>query len=391
MSFEQIRDREAETLAQTYARFQVELTQGKGARCEDGAGKQYIDFTSGIGVNALGFCDQGWTDAVMKQLTTLQHACNLFYTEPMVRLAEMLTGRTGMKRVFFANSGAEANEGAIKAARKYAFDRRGLNHQTIVTLKNSFHGRTITTLSATGQEVFHNYFFPFTEGFKFATANDIEGTVKMLTEDVCALMIELVQGEGGVVPLDLLYVRTLAFACQERGIMLIVDEVQTGMGRTGTLFAYEQFGIMPDIVTSAKGLGGGLPIGAVLLNEKVQHTLGLGSHGTTFGGNPACSAGACEILGRMDEAFLQDVGRKGALIREQIGSLPQVASIAGMGMMIGIELKKDNAKAVIAKCIERGLLILSAKQKLRLLPPLNIDDDTLNEGLGILASAIADA
>ncbi|MGJ4848708.1 acetylornithine/succinylornithine family transaminase [Bacillota bacterium Meth-B3] len=386
-----LKKREQGAVAQTYARFPVSLVSGALARCTDDSGKTYIDFTSGIGVNALGFCDPGWARAVAEQAHTLQHACNLFYTEPMVKLAEALTARTGFKRVFFANSGAEANEGAIKLARKYAFDRRGPGHSTIVTLKNSFHGRTVTTLSATGQDAFHNHFFPFTEGFAYAPTNDLAGTLALLTDEVCALMIELTQGEGGVVPLDVGYVRALADTCAQRDILLIVDEVQTGIGRTGTLFAYEQYGIMPSVVTSAKGLGGGLPIGAVLMGEKVQDTLGTGTHGTTFGGNPVCCAGACAVLDRLDEAFLADVRRKGASVRAFLEALPGVRSVAGMGLMLGIELKKNNAPAVIRLCIERGLLTLSAKHKVRLLPPLNIDDGTLEEGLAILASAIADA
>ena len=389
MSFESIKSREANAVAQTYARFPVELVRGQGVHCEGSDGKDYIDFTSGIGVNALGFCDPGWVDAVTKQLSTLQHTCNLYYTEPMVELAERLTARSGMLRVFFGNSGAEANEGAIKVARKYAFDKYGSGRSTIVTLKNSFHGRTVTTLAATGQEVFHNFFFPFTEGFCFAPANVIQDTLNMLTDDVCAIILELVQGEGGVVPLTQAYVKAVAEACAERDILLIVDEVQTGIGRTGTLFAYEQYGLQPDVVTSAKGLGGGLPIGAVLLGERVKDTLGAGSHGTTFGGNPVCCAGACEVMRRMDEDFLLDVARKGEATRARLCAMEGVVSVTGMGLMIGIELEKDNASAVIARAMEQGLLLLSAKRKVRMLPPLTITDEELHAGLDILEAAIA--
>ena len=390
MSFEKIKARERSCVAQTYARYQVALESGQGARCRDVEGKGYIDFTSGIGVNSLGYCDPGWIEAVCAQLTRLQHASNLFYTEPMIEAAEMLTRRSGLRRVFFANSGAEANEGAIKAARKYSFDKYGQGRATILTLKNSFHGRTVTTLAATGQEVFHQFFFPFTQGFAYAPANDIEKTLPLLTGDVCAVMMEMVQGEGGVVPLDPEYVKAVARACAQRDILVIVDEVQTGIGRTGTLFAYQQFGIEPDLVSAAKGLGGGLPIGAVLLGEKVQDTLSAGQHGTTFGGNPVCCAGACEVLKRMDESFLAGVREMGDYLRSRLANMPGIRQVSGLGMMLGATPQKGEAKEVAARCAQRGLLILTAKEKLRLLPPLNLSRADAYQGLAILQNALAD-
>ncbi len=389
MSFESVRDREKSCLAQTYGRYQVALDSGRGARCVDVEGKSYVDFTSGIGVNALGYCDEGWVQAVTGQLNKLQHASNLFYTEPMIQAAQMLTSRTGMKRVFFANSGAEANEGAIKAARKYSYDKYGQGRATILSLRNSFHGRTVTTLSATGQDVFHNFFFPFTQGFAYAPANDIQGTLDMLTSDVCAVMMEMVQGEGGVVPLNYDYVQAVARACAQKDILVIVDEVQTGMGRTGTLFAYEQFDIAPDLVSSAKGLGGGLPIGAVLLGEKTQDTLGLGQHGTTFGGNPVVCAGACEVLRRLDAPFLQGVCQMGAYLRARLEEMPGIEQVTGLGMMLGATLSKGDAKSVSARCAQNGLLILTAKEKLRLLPPLTLTREDADEGLEILEKTLA--
>lgn len=388
MSFESIKAREKACVAQTYGRYQVALASGRGARCVGVEGENYIDFTSGIGVNALGYCDEGWIQAVTGQLNKLQHASNLFYTEPMIQAAEMLTQRTGMARVFFANSGAEANEGAIKTARKYSFDKYGQGRATILSLKNSFHGRTVTTLAATGQEVFHNYFFPFTQGFAYAPANNTPETLAMLTDDVCAVMMEMVQGEGGVVPLNYDYVQAVAAACAQKDILVIVDEVQTGMGRTGTLFAYQQFDIQPDLVSAAKGLGGGLPIGAVLLGEKTKDTLGLGQHGTTFGGNPVVCAGACQVLRRMDGAFLQNVCQMGAYLRARLEAMPGVEQVSGLGMMLGVSLAKGEAKQVAAQCAENGLLILTAKEKLRLLPPLNIDREEVDQGLAILENVL---
>ena len=324
MSFETMKQQDETYVAHTYNRFPVLLDHGSGAVCYDETGKAYIDFTSGIGVNALGFADAGWVDAVTAQLGKLQHISNLYYTAPCIEAAKLLCEKSGMKKVFFGNSGAEANEGVIKAARKYSFLKYGKEKKrsTILALENSFHGRTMASLSATGQPVYHNYFFPFVEGFAFAKANDLQGTLDKLTEDVCAVMMEMVQGEGGVLPLEQDYVQAVYQACREKDILFIVDEVQTGIGRTGSFFSYQQFGIVPDLVSCAKGLGGGLPIGAVLFGEKTQDTLVAGDHGSTFGGNPVVCAGAVEILSRMDGAFLAEVAEKGRYLREEIEKMP---------------------------------------------------------------------
>ena len=353
------------------------------------SGKAYIDFTSGIGVNALGFADAGWVDAVTAQLGKLQHISNLYYTAPCIEAAKLLCEKSGMKKVFFGNSGAEANEGVIKAARKYSFLKYGKEKKrsTILALENSFHGRTMASLSATGQPVYHNYFFPFVEGFAFAKANDLQGTLDKLTEDVCAVMMEMVQGEGGVLPLEQDYVQAVYQACREKDILFIVDEVQTGIGRTGTFFSYQQFGIVPDLVSCAKGLGGGLPIGAVLFGEKTQDTLVAGDHGSTFGGNPVVCAGAVEILSRMDGAFLAEVAEKGRYLREEIEKMPHVQSVAGMGMMLGIALDTES-KPIISRLLEKGLMVLSAKEKIRLLPPLTITREELKQGLAILRETL---
>jgi acetylornithine/N-succinyldiaminopimelate aminotransferase len=372
----------------TYGRNDVCIVRGKGSRCVDINGKEYIDFTTGIGVNSLGFCDENWVQAVSEQAGTLQHISNLYYTLPDVQLAETLCARTGYARVFLGNSGAEANEGAIKVARKYSFDRYGEKRCNIVTLQNSFHGRTVTTLAATGQEVFHNYFFPFTGGFIYAEANNMEALKAACDESVCAVMLEFIQGEGGVLPLDPEYVRELAAFCKERDILVIADEVQTGIGRTGTLLASEQFGFRPDITTLAKGLGGGLPIGAVLVNDRLAEVMGPSSHGSTFGGNPVVCAGANVVLNRLNDAFLAEVRRKGTLIRAELSGCSEVASVTGLGMMAGIELKNKTSKEVLQDCQEAGLLVLTAKSKVRLLPPLNIPDKDLKKGLEILKKVL---
>ena len=335
----------------------------------------------------MGFCDDGWIAAVTNQLNTLQHTSNLYYTEPCIRAAKLLCEKSGMQKVFFGNSGAEANEGVIKAARKYSFLKYGEGRSKILALVNSFHGRTMATLSATGQDVYHNYFFPFVDGFVFANANDTADTLAKMTEDVCAVMLETVQGEGGVVPLDRAYVQAVAAACKQKDILLIVDEVQTGIGRTGTFFSYEQFGIQPDLVSCAKGLGGGLPIGAVLFGEKTETVFGAGDHGSTFGGNPVVCAGAVHILETIDDAFLAEVQKKGAYLRGRIEAMPHVQSVAGLGMMLGIQLDVD-AKPVIHTLLEAGLLVLSAKTKIRLLPPLTISQDELDKGLSILENTL---
>ncbi len=379
-----------EYVANTYARFPVELVRGKGSLVEDETGKQYIDMGSGIAVTSFGIADEAWQAAVAAQLGTLQHTSNLYYTEPCARLAQMLCQRTGMKKVFFGNSGAEANECAIKAARKYAAEQKGADCYTIGTLKNSFHGRTLTTLAATGQEHYHELFKPLTPGFCHVTAGDIEEFAALAEKTkIAAVMIECIQGEGGVVPLPPDYAKALAEYAHAHDILLIVDEVQTGNGRTGALYSYMNYGLEPDIVTTAKGLGGGLPIGAALLGEKVQHVLGYGDHGSTFGGNPVCCAGAVSILSRIDEALLSSVREKGRMIFDTLEGAPGIRSVSGMGLMVGIETEKP-AREVIARCIEKGVLCLSAKNKVRLLPALNIPGNLLKQALSIIAKACSE-
>ncbi len=387
MSFAKIKELDDAYIAHTYGRFPVVLDHGNGAICYDDTEKPYIDFTSGIGVNSLGFADTGWVQAVTTQLQKLQHISNLYYTEPCVQAAKLICEKSGMKKVFFANSGAEANEGVIKAARKYSFQKYGAGRSTIVALENSFHGRTMASLSATGQTAYHNFFFPFVEGFVFAKANHVEDTISKLTDDVCAVMMEMVQGEGGVMPLEKAYVQAIYQACQEKDILFIVDEVQTGIGRTGTFYSYQQFGIEPDLVSSAKGLGGGLPIGAVLFGKKTEDVFIPGDHGSTFGGNPVICAGAVEILNRMDDDFLTNVAKKGQYMKQEIPSMPHVTGVAGMGMMLGIELDVD-VKPVVNTLLEKGLLVLTAKHKMRLLPPLNISQKELEKGLSILKEVL---
>lgn len=374
-------------VAHAYRRFDVALTQGQGSTLYDENGKKYIDFGSGIGVTAFGINDPVWTKAVEEQLHRVQHTSNLYYTAPCAKLAQLLCEKSGMKKVFFGNSGAEANEGAIKFARKYSFDKYGAGRSTIITLVNSFHGRTITTLAATGQDSFHTVFDPFTPGFKYCPANDIEALQAAATDDVCAVLFECVQGEGGVNNLSPTFVSAIAKLAKEKDILMAVDEVQTGNGRTGTYFAYQQYGITPDIVTTAKGLGGGLPIGAVLFGEKLQDTMTPGSHGSTFGGNPVVAAGACSIVERIDDDFLSEVQRKSEKIRTALAKVKGVQSISGMGLMLGIETDKP-AGEVAKACLANGLLILTAKTKLRLLPALNISDAELDEGLEILKGVL---
>ena len=384
-----IKEIDREYIAGTYARFPLQIVSGKGALVYDENGKEYIDLGTGIAVNTFGVADEEWIAAVTAQLAKCQHTSNLFYSEPCALLAKMLCERTGMKKVFFSNSGAEANETAIKAARKYAADKKGKDTYTIITLKNSFHGRTITTLSATGQDVFHQDFTPMTEGFVYAEANNIESVKALVKENkVAAIMFELVQGEGGVLPLTQDFVRGLAEIAAENDILLVADEVQTGNGRTGSLYAYMQYGIQPDIVSTAKGLGGGLPIGACLLGEKVKDVLTAGSHGSTFGGNPIASAGALNILSRIDDALLLDVRKKSAYIFETMQKAKGVKSVSGLGLMIGIETEKD-ASAVIAQCRENGVLVIKAKNKVRLLPPLNIPMETLAKALDVIKAALS--
>lgn len=376
-----------EYIAHTYGRFDVVLKNGKGSTLYDENGKKYIDFGSGIGVTAFGIGDEEWKNAVEEQLDKLQHVSNLYYTTPCAELAKLLCEKSGMKKVFFANSGAEANEGAIKFARKYSFDKYGEGRSTIITLENSFHGRTITTLAATGQDSFHTVFGPFTPGFKYCPANDIDTLNKMATDDVCAIMFECVQGEGGINNLDDAFVKAIERICNDKDILMVVDEVQTGNGRTGKYFAYQNFDVTPDIVSTAKGMAGGLPMGAVLFGEKVKDTATAGSHGSTFGGNPICAAGACSIVSRIDDAFLEEVNRKSEYIKSYLSQVNGVKSISGMGLMLGIETNK-NAKDAANECLKKGLLVLTAKNKIRLLPALNISQAELDEGLKILKEVI---
>lgn len=378
-------------VANTYARFPIELVSGKGAILKDSNGKEYIDLGSGIAVNIFGVADDEWQKAVTHQLSVLPHTSNLYYSEPCSTLAELLCERTGMKKVFFSNSGAEANECAIKVARKYAFDKYGdESHSTIITLKNSFHGRTIATLKATGQDVFHTDFGPFPEGFVYAEANNFDDVKKFVDTDKCiAVMMELVQGEGGVCKLDENFVKSVAELVKEKDMLLIIDEVQTGNGRTGELYAYMHYGIQPDIVTTAKGLGGGLPIGATMLGENVENVLTHGSHGSTFGGNPVSCAGACNIIKRIDDKLLNEVKEKSAYIFSELEGAKGVKSVSGLGLMIGVETEKP-AKEVANACIEKGVLVLTAKTKVRLLPSLNIDWDDLKKAIRILKEVIAE-
>ena len=390
-NFDIISSQDKQYVANTYGRFPVAIKEGKGAHCKDFDGKEYIDFSSGIGVNSLGFCNEGWVEAVTKQLTTLQHISNLYYTEPCVNAAKLLCEKTGMKKVFFSNSGAESNEGAIKCARKYSYIKYGENRNKVITLVNSFHGRTVTTLAATGQDVFHKYFFPFTEGFEYVEANNIESLRKALDGSVCAVMMELIQGEGGVMPLDKAYVKEVEKLCNENDIILIVDEVQTGVGRTGKLFCFQNYGINPDVVTTAKGIGGGLPLGCVMFSEKTENVLVAGDHATTFGGNPVATAGAEYILRTMDESFLGEVEKKGEYMREKILSMPHVVGIDGLGLMMGIRLDDTVISSdIVKKGIEKGVLLLTAKAKVRLLPPLNITFEEIDRGLEALRAALSE-
>lgn len=381
------KEKDNEFVSHAYGRFDVALSSGKGSTVWDENGKEYIDFGSGIGVTAFGIADEEWKSAVEAQLVKIQHTSNLYYTKPCADLAMLLCEKTGMKKVFFANSGAEANEGMIKFARKYSFDKYGEGRKTIITLVNSFHGRTITTLSATGQDGFHTVFGPFTPGFKYCPANDIKALNDMITDDVCAIMFECVQGEGGVLNLNEEFVHEIAKIGAEKDILVAVDEVQTGNGRTGKYFAYMNYGITPDIVSTAKGLAGGLPMGAVLFGEKLKDTVTPGSHGSTFGGNPIAAAGAISIVERIDDKFLNEVAAKGDYIRDYLGKIKGVKSISGMGLMLGIETEKP-AKEIAAECLERGLLVLTAKTKIRLLPALNISKNELDKGLNILKEVI---
>ena len=392
MTSQQIKDLTHQYVMTTYGRFPVVIDHGQGATLYDPEGKAYIDFTSGIGVTDLGYGYQPWVDAIAAQAKRLGHVSNLFYTEPAAKLAETLCKRTGESCVFFANGGGEANEGMIKLARKYSFDKYGKGRATIITLNNSFHGRTITTLMATGQEVFHNYFFPFTEGFRYADANSLESLEAAAGDDVCAVMVELVQGEGGVLPLDKEYVKAVAALCAERDWLLLVDEVQSGVGRTGSLFCFQQYGILPDVVSFAKGIAGGLPMSGIMANEKCRNVLGPGTHATTFGANPVCAAAGLVVQETLSDAFLEEVKAKGAYLREGIEALnlPCFGQTRGLGLMIGIAVKEGYNKSEIAnKLIANGLLVLTAGPGMRLLPPLVITKEEMDKGLEIMKKTLS--
>ena len=389
MNKEEIKKLDQEKIVGTYSRYDMVADHGKGAKCVSVEGKEYIDFTAGIGVNCLGFCDDGWVEAVTAQLKKLQHVSNLFYSEPQVKAADLLTKRTGLKKVFFGNSGAEANEAAIKTARKYGTTQRGVHVNKIISLANSFHGRTMATITATGQEKYHKFFTPFLEGFKYCEANNIEQLKSLVDDDTCAIMMEMVQGEGGVLDLDPDFVKAAEQLCHEHDLVFIVDEVQTGIGRTGKLFAYEYFDVTPDIVTFAKGIGGGLPIGGVLFGEKCCDVLKPGDHGTTYGGNPVACAGAVEVLTRIDDAFLKEVQKKSAYLQDKLQTLPHVTSVSGLGLMLGVSLEGKEAPDVVKKALEEGLMVLTAKDKVRLLPPLTITYDEIDQGVEILKKALS--
>lgn len=383
-----IKKLDKERIVSTYARHDMAAASGKGVYCYDTDGKKYIDFTAGIGVNIFGYCDEGWVRAVTEQLNKLQHCSNLYYTEPQVKAAKMLTDRTGMKKVYFSNSGAESNETAIKTARKYGSGKTSGTASKIITLEQSFHGRTMGAMTATGQPKYQEDFGPLPEGFEYCEANNIDQLIQLADDNTCAIMMELVQGEGGVCELDETFVKAAADLCEKKDILLIIDEVQTGIGRTGKLFAYEHFGIKPDIVTFAKGIGGGLPMGGVLFGEKACDVLEPGSHGTTFGGNPVACAGAVEILSRLDEKFLEEVREKSAYMKAKILEIPGVADVSGMGFMLGVAPDAKAAADVVKDALTAGLMTLTAKEKVRLLPPLTITYEEIDEGIEILKKVI---
>lgn len=376
-------------VANTYNRFPVEIVRGNGSLLYSADGKEYVDLGSGIGVTAFGIADEEWKNAIMEQLNKVQHTSNLYYTEPCALLAKTLCERTGMKKVFFGNSGAEANECAIKVARKYAADKKGEKYNTIITLKNSFHGRTLTTLAATGQDVFHKNFLPLTEGFAYATANDLSSVSELIKNDnVAGILIECVQGEGGVNALDKEFIQGVEKLCNDNDIIFMIDEVQTGNGRTGELYAYMNYGVKPDVITTAKGLGGGLPIGACLMNEKTESVLGFGDHGSTYGGNPVCASGALNVINRIDDKLLLEVKEKSAYAFNELQGASGVESVSGLGLMIGIKTVKP-AKDVVNECMKNGVLCLTAKDKVRLLPALNIPFDLFKKAIAIIKEATA--
>lgn len=374
-------------IANTYDRYDPVLVSGQGSIVFDDAGRRYIDMGTGIAVNAFGVADPVWAAAVAEQAGRIQHACNKYYTGPQALLAERLCARTGMRKVFFGNSGAEANECALKVARKYGSDRYGTARPNIITLENSFHGRTIATLAATGQAAMHQHFGPFPDGFRYASAGDAAALERLFDGTVCGMLIELVQGEGGVNVLDPGYVRAVERLCRENDALFMIDEVQTGNGRTGTLYAYQGYGVEPDVVTTAKGLAGGLPIGATLLGARAADVLKSGDHGSTFGGNPVCAAAALSILDRIDQALLADVRKKGAYLKETLSAAAGVKSVTGLGLMLGVEAEKPAAD-IVRRCMERGVLALTAKNKVRLLPALNIPFELLAEAAEIIKGVI---
>ena len=381
---------DSQNVMQTYRRLPLAIDHGEGVTLYSPEGKAYTDFASGIGVNCLGYGNEKWLEAISAQAAKLQHASNLYYTEPYIRLAEQLTGRTGMRRAFFANGGGEANEGMIKLCRKYSFDRYGQGRSTIITLKDSFHGRTVTTLAATGQDVFHQYFFPFTEGFVYADANDIDSIRALDDGSVCAVMMELVQGEGGVLPLQYEFVQQVKALCEEKDWLLAVDEVQTGVGRTGSLFCFQQYDILPDVMSFAKGIGGGLPLAGILAGERTESVLTPGTHATTFGGNPVCCAGALSVLEQLDDALLAGVREKGEYLRSRLLELPGVQEVRGMGLMLGVGLRDGcNAGELVRAMLEEGVLCLTAGHNtIRLLPPLTISEAEMDQGLSAMARVL---
>ncbi|MGI6255279.1 MAG: aspartate aminotransferase family protein [Acutalibacter sp.] len=386
MTFEEIKDQDQSYILPTYGRVNAALVKGENARTWDVEGKEYIDFTAGIGVNALGYSDPEWVEAVSGQAGKIQHMCNYYYSPENTALAQELSRASGMAKAFFCNSGAEANECAIKVARKYG-EKRGA--YKIVTLVNSFHGRTLTTLAATGQDGFHQLFTPLTEGFEYAQAGDLSSVEKLLDGSVCGVLIEMVQGEGGVIPMEESFVKGLSQLCKEKDVLLLVDEVQTGVGRTGTFYAYQGYGIQPDVITTAKAIAGGLPMGACLVSKELGDILTAGMNGSTFGGNPVACAGARVVVRRVsDPAFLQSVQEKGAYLKEKLEALPQVEYVRGRGMMIGVKVKGKDAHDVLVECAKQGLLILTAKDLVRFLPPLTITQKDMDDGLAIFQKVL---
>ena len=391
MTFEELREMDQTYVMQTYNRFPVDIDHGKNATLYSLSGKEYIDFTSGIGVCSLGCADPRWVQAITDQAGKLGHISNLYYTQPGPKLAKALCQRTGMACAFFGNSGAEANEAMIKLARKYSFDKYGKGRSTIITLNHSFHGRTITTLTATGQPAYHNYFFPLNEAFRYADPT-WESILEQTGDDVCGIMMELIQGEGGVNPLDKELVQKVAQLCQEKDWLLLIDEVQTGVGRTGSLFAFQQYGIQPDVSTFAKGIAGGLPMGGILANETCAKVLTAGTHGSTFGANPIAAAAACTILDILDDQMMEEVKAKGQYLREGILALnsPCLGNVVGMGLMLGVDVKGERTNKELASLLaENGLLVLTAGPRLRLLPPLTIAKEEMDKGLAILKQTLA--